>query len=152
MARVPMTRPCPHEAVSSDSSSRDTPLDGGPARWRVGLVGIEPGWQALLTEWVGEAGGEIHALGLDGERVASPVCQLIVLGAAFPRLQATRQVERVRARWPGVPVLLLSPTFHAGIAPHGALARELGVDATVAMPVSRERLLPIMQRLVDGTE
>jgi hypothetical protein len=49
-------------------------------------------------------------------------------------------------------VLLLSPTFHAGIAVRGALARELGVDATVPMPVARERILAVMQQLVDGAE
>jgi DNA-binding response OmpR family regulator len=118
----------------------------------VGLVANEPSWRALLAEWLGEAGWTVQDLDLDSGQSTDPVGELIVLEAAFPRRQATQQVERVRARWPGIPVLLLSPTFHAGIAMRGALARELGVEATVPVPVERERLLAVMQRLVDGAE
>ncbi len=147
-----MTRLCPHEPACFESSTRDAPQDGRHARQLVGLVAIEPAWRALLAEWLGEAGWALQDLDLDSGRNTDPVGDLIVLEASFPRRQAAQQVERVRARWPGIPVLLLSPTFHAGIAMRGALARELGVDATVPMPVARERLLAVMQQLVDGAE
>ncbi len=145
-----MTRPCPHEPACFESSTRDAPQDGRHARRVVGLVAIGPDWRALLAEWLGEAGWKVRDLDLDSGRSTETVGELIVLEAAFPRRQAAQRVERVRARWPRIPVLLLSPTFHAGIAVRGALARELGVEATVPMPVARERLLAVMQQLVDG--
>lgn len=111
------------------------------------LVGIDPAWGALLGEWLREAGyraqgpDEIEAL-----PVSQPPCALVLLGLAFPRRDGPRQVQRVRQCWPAAPLLLASPTFHQGVDAQGPLARELGVEAILALPVTRTELLRVVGR------
>ena len=85
--------------------------------------------------------GEIEALPM-----SQAPCALVLLGLAFPRRDGPRQVQRVRQCWPAVPLVLASPTFHQGVEAQGPLARELGVAAILALPVTRTELLAVVNR------
>ena len=111
------------------------------------LVGIDPAWGALLGDWLREAGyrvdgpDEIEAL-----PVSQEPCALVLLGLAFPRRDGPRLVQQMRQCGPAVPLVLASPTFHQGVEAHGPLARELGVEAILALPVTRTALLGVVSR------
>lgn len=116
----------------------------------VRLVGFEPEWCHLLTEWLrGEhmdtVVSELLPDGAAGPHDAAR-CDLVALNLPFPRQDGRQRVQQLRQRWPATPVLLLSPTFHAGVEAGGTLARELGVQAVVAMPVPRQVLLHAVQQ------
>jgi len=104
---------------------------------RVLLHDIEPLWDNLLRAWLEEGGLQI----------VREAPQLLITGQGFPRRQAPA-IATLRTLWPGTPILLLSPTIHAGAAAQGPLARQLGVQAALPMPAPREALLAVVRQLL----
>lgn len=114
------------------------------------LVDIEPALAALLGEWLGEAG--VAALALrDDELAAWPGrIDLIAVDLPFPRQRGAARVQQLVAARPGTPLLALSPTFFAGVASRGEVARQLGVAAVLATPVGRADWLGAVDRLLES--
>lgn len=106
------------------------------------LVDLAPGWSELAAEWLADAG---FAVGCSTDATAPAV---VLLELAYPRRDGAQQVASARARWPAAAVLLLSPTFHPGVACDGQLAQALGADAVVALPTSCETLLGAVRRVL----
>lgn len=130
----------------------DTAAGGGdvalPPPPTVLLVDIEPGLAALLGEWLGEAGIAVLAL-RDDELAAWPGrIDLIAVDLPFPRQRGAARVQQLVEARPGTPLLALSPTFFAGVAARGEVARQLGVAAVLATPVGRVDWLAAVGRLL----
>lgn len=106
-----------------------------PAKSGVLLLDIEPSTAALFDEWLARDRRCIW----QGQAQAGNV-GLIVIELAFPRQGGRQRLEQLHRLWPGVPVVVLSPTFLGGVSPSGEVARQLGAAAVLPAPVSRETL------------
>jgi DNA-binding response OmpR family regulator len=136
---------------AADAARADTPP---PGTRRALLIDVEPATAGLLAHWLAAdhwrleecpnpcgCGASAPHAG-DAEDVG-----LVVIEIAFPRQTMRPCVEALTAARPGVPVLVLSPTFFADVAPCGDVARQLGATAALATPLSRERLLTTVRAL-----
>jgi CheY-like chemotaxis protein len=112
------------------------------------LVDLEPALAGLLAEWLRQAGIEVCAA--RGAQASRLPCQaeLLVTDIPFPRHGPSPRLQALALAWPGMPVLALSPTFFAGVAVGGEVARHLGVAAVLATPVTRDAWLATVQRLL----
>jgi CheY-like chemotaxis protein len=132
--------PSRHPGTAACSASQPPP--------RVLLVDIEPALAGLLAEWLRQAG--IDASAAQGAQASSLPChaELLVTDIPFPRQGASSRLQALALAWPGTPILALSPTFFAGVATGGEVARRLGVAAVLATPVTRNAWLAAVQRLL----
>jgi CheY-like chemotaxis protein len=101
------------------------------------LIDIEPATAALFDEWLRLDGLCVR---LDAHDCARQGVALILTELSFPRAGGERQLQGLRLAWPGVPIVVLSPTFLPGAAANGDVARQLGAAAVLAAPVSRDNL------------
>lgn len=131
----------------------DTPLHDEPQAAPAGsappgvlLLDIEPTSAALFDEWLTRDGWRV----LRGTAGAGGV-GLIVIELAFPRQGGAQRLQQLQRRWPGVPVIVLSPTFLAGVSPQGEVARQLGAAAVLAAPVARETLRAAVAQVLART-
>jgi CheY-like chemotaxis protein len=108
------------------------------------LLDIEPAMASLLDEWLTRDGRRVLHAG-----AAAAEVDLIVIELAFPRQDGSGRLQQVRHAWPGVPVIVLSPTFLAGVAPRGEVARQLGAAAVLPAPVSRAMLRAAVAQVLD---
>lgn len=99
---------------------------------------------ALLREWLSEVGWVVLD---DAARKAPVPVHLVLLDLAFPRRGAALALQRLAIEHAGTPVLALSAMFHAGIDPHGEVARSLGVAGVLPKPIRRDALIDAVQRL-----
>lgn len=118
-------------------------LRPGPAR-RVLLHALEPATAALLAEWLDTEGLVADS---DTDR-PGPSPALIVVELPFPRHAPPAALRALQTAWPGVPVLLLSPTLLPGISPWGEVARRLGVAAVLPAPVTCDAVRQTVRRLL----
>ncbi len=116
----------------------------------VRLFDLEPALAALLVEWLAESGLPARVEIADDADTMSRPPDLLVVDIPFPRQGAPERLRALAAAWPGVPVLALSPTFFAGVAARGAVARQLGVAAVLASPLAREGWLAAVGRLLEA--
>jgi CheY-like chemotaxis protein len=86
---------------------------------------------------------------LHGDSTSARDVGLIVIELAFPRQDGGRRLAQLRRDWPGVPLIVLSPTFLAGVSPQGEVARQLGAAAVLPAPVARETLRAAVARVLD---
>jgi CheY-like chemotaxis protein len=103
---------------------------------RVLLCDIEPAMAALFAEWLGADGLQADA---DASRPEPPAA-LILIELPFPRQGGALRLRELARTWPGVPLVVLSPTLLPGVAPQGEVARTLGAAAVLPAPVSRAAL------------
>lgn len=116
---------------------------------RVLLVDIEPALAGLLAEWLQQAGIGVQAA--HGAQANALPCRadLLVIDIPFPRQGPTPRLQALALAWPGTPILALSATFFAGVAARGDVARQLGVAAVLATPVSRDDWVAAVRRLLE---
>lgn len=107
------------------------------------LLDLEPMMAALFEEWLAAPGRPVWH-GTAGRGAVA----LVVTVLAFPRQGGSQHLAQLQRAWPGVPVIVLSPTLHAGVPPQGETARQLGAAAVLPTPVSRAALLAAVTRLV----
>jgi CheY-like chemotaxis protein len=125
---------------------RDLPRNAAASTLRrVLLLDIEPAMAALLCEWLAADG---LAADSDGS-LSDPPAALVVLELPFPRQAGRERLAALQREWPGVPVIVLSPTLLPGVPPQGEVARALGAAAVLPSPVSREALRAAVSRLLD---
>lgn len=111
------------------------------------LLGLEPALGALVAEWL--AGHGIATVAANGdlpERLGPAA--LAIVDVAFPRQDGARRLQALAQSLPDTPVLALSPTFFAGVAASGSVARRLGVAEVLPTPVRRDDLLAAVRRLM----
>lgn len=106
------------------------------------LIGVAPDTRTLLALWLADHGWRLEDLA----SLTAPA-QLLICEAPFPRTQAPAALPMLARRFPGVPVLLVSPTILAGTPRRGDVAQQLGVSAVLALPLSRDALLATVDEL-----
>jgi DNA-binding response OmpR family regulator len=113
---------------------------------RVLLHDVEPALAGLIAEWLGADGFVADS---DASRGEPPVA-LIVVDLPFPRQAGRDRLDALQRGWPGVPVVVLSPTLLPGVPPRGEVARALGAAAVLPSPLSRQSLRAAIETLLDG--
>jgi DNA-binding NarL/FixJ family response regulator len=130
--------------------------DAPPARpRRVRLVDVEPALCELLHEWLVDVGTEplrsapAPVQAGQAEQAADPArCELVITTVHYPRQSDALALRQLAARHGDAPVLVLSPTFFAGIDCHGPVAQALGVAGVLPQPVARDALQAAVRRLL----
>jgi len=112
------------------------------------LVDTDAALAELLATWLRDAGLHVRVAQHADEPPNAGSIDLIVADLSFPRERGGERLSHIAARHPGAPVLALSAAFFAGVPSHGALARELGVAAVLAKPVSRDALIGAVAKLL----
>jgi hypothetical protein len=105
------------------------------------LVDVGRDTAELLSLWLAEAGMQV-----DEEHAP----HLVFAERAYLRYGERDWLQAIAWRWPGVPVVLLSPTLFPTVPARGDVAREFGVAAVLASPLGREQLLHTVQELLAG--
>ncbi len=108
---------------------------------RIAVVDADPVLYGLLEQWLAEHGWSVR------RELSAPV-DLVIVDVPFPRDGRAGVLKRLAAEMPGVPVLALSSNFFAGIEANGAVARSLGVAATLPKPLSQGLLLATVGKLL----
>jgi hypothetical protein len=125
------------------ASPMNAPLE--PPIPRVLLLDIEPAMTALFAEWLAA-----HGMAADSDAArGEPPAAMVVIGLPFPRQTGRERLAHWRAVWPGVPIVLLSPTLLPGVSPQGEAARSLGAAALLPATVSCEDLTHVLLRLIN---
>lgn len=107
------------------------------------LIDVEPATTELIELWLGAEGWLLRSDARPGDAV-----DIIVVELAFPRRADRQRIRTLAEVWPDVPVIVLSPTFFADVPVQGDVARQLGVAAVLATPLSREALRSTVARLL----
>lgn len=103
---------------------------------RVLLCDLEPAMSTLLAEWLAADG-----LSADNDMaLPEPPAALILIELPYPRQGGQQRLRELARAWPGVPLVVLSPTLLPGVTPQGDVARQLGAAAVLPAPVSRQAL------------
>ncbi|MGA0612944.1 response regulator [Caldimonas sp. KR1-144] len=111
------------------------------------LVDTDAALAELLAVWLGAAGLQVR-IASEADAPVRERVDLIVADISPPRGRGGERLQGLAARHPGAPVLALSTAFFAGVPSQGAVARELGVAAVLAKPVTRDALLGAVARLI----
>jgi CheY-like chemotaxis protein len=100
--------------------------------------------RSLIAEWLTDEGWQVvdPTSADDGTRLS-----LIVLELSFPREGAPQPVDETKRRFPGVPILVLSPTVFTSVRCSGPCADMLGVAGVLPKPVARATLIDTVRRL-----
>ena len=130
-----------------DASWPGHELAPAPRRARALLVDVDPALATLVAEW-------LDAIGVDSAvpaRTGFDGCDadVVIVDVPYPRQEGARRLRELNAALPAPPILALWPTFFAGVAASGSVARELGVAGVLATPVRREALVAAVQRLLE---
>lgn len=142
---TPAPQAPPADAVSGSTPPTGPPRrDDGPAGTAdaVALVDVGPATKSLLSVWLGELRWTVADLDAPARRP-----RLIVVEVSFPRTDPRSGLPWLGRSFPGVPIILISPTIVAGTPSRGDVARHLGVAAVLAMPLSRDALLATVREL-----
>lgn len=107
------------------------------------LIDVEPATTELIELWLGAEGWLLRSDARPGDAV-----DIIVVELAFPRRADRQRIRTLSEVWPDAPVIVLSPTFFADVPVQGDVARQLGVAAVLATPLSREALRSTVARLL----
>jgi CheY-like chemotaxis protein len=104
----------------------------------------------LLSEWLGSAGYSVLAERL-GATTGPEEVVLTIVDVPFCRHGAGEILRSVGEQHPGKPILAMSATFFSTVRSDGACASRLGVAGVVPKPITREKLLAAVERLVHPT-
>ena len=108
------------------------------------VVEPDPATHSLIGEWLDAEGWQLLD---DHEPARADPPSLILLDLPYPREGGLKVLDDTRVRHPGVPVLVMSPTFFASVGCCGPCAESLGVAGVLPKPVAREALLDAVRRL-----
>lgn len=122
-----------------------TPKQAPPQRLaacRIRLVDVGRDTAELLTLWLAGSGLQVLA-----DASAEPP-DLLFAECAFPRRDERQWLDRITTRWPGAPVILISPTLFPSVPARGAVAQQLGVAAVLATPLAREAVMRVVAEVM----
>ena len=134
------------ELAGSSASPSTAAHAHGPRRAVALLVDIDAALAILIGEWLDAIGVDAavqSGASLDGCRP-----DVVVVDVPYPRQEGARRLRELGDALPATPVLAISPTFFAGVAASGSVARELGVAGVLATPVRRDALVDAVRRLL----
>ena len=108
-------------------------------------IDIDLPFQRVLTEWLGARSYRVSFMALAAASFAGEPVDLVLCELAAPR-EANMQALHMIARLYRAPLIAISSRFVAG-AGRAALGRQLGVDAGLAKPFSRDDLYGALDAL-----
>ncbi len=112
---------------------------------RVLIADIDPAFEPLISQWLRDDGLQV----LVDAPVPPQRVDLLLVDLPFPRQGASPRLQALARAHPGTPVLALSPTLFAGVAPRGDVARQLGVAAVLPVPITRDGLLAAVHGVLE---
>jgi hypothetical protein len=106
-------------------------------------IDVEPANGELIQLWLAAEGWDVQFGLRPNQGVA-----VILIEMAFPRHGDRQRVQAVSEAWPGVPVIVLSPTFFPDVPGQGSVAQQLGATAVLSTPLQRDRLVAVVRALL----
>ena len=111
---------------------------------KVLLLETDRATRSLFVEWLDAEGWQI----VDPSSAdPAPALSLVVLELAFLRDAGLQPLAEAKRRYPGVPIVVVSPTVFANVGCCGPCATALGVDGVLPMPIARATLIEAVHRL-----
>lgn len=126
----------------------DTTLLPSSSR-RALAIGIDRPFQRVLAAWLGARSYEVVFATLAAAASVAGRIDLIVCELAEPKGDGTLTLGELARTHPGAPMIAISARFVAG-ARRDALGRQLGADAALAKPFSRDDLLAALDTIAES--
>jgi DNA-binding response OmpR family regulator len=137
--------------MTANATPRPAPSAAGPetetSRPHVLVVEADCSLFGLLEEWLGAEGCAVEYECACNASTAQRV-DLVIVDVPFPRQGGLELLQRIGQKYPGVPVVALSPTFFASVECAGAVARALGVASVLPKPLARDALATTVRALL----
>lgn len=108
------------------------------------ILETDPATRSLFVEWFDEEGWQV--VDPPAADPAAPLA-LVVLELAFLREGGLHPLADAKLRYPGVPIVVVSPTLFASVGCCGSCAAALGVAGVLPKPIARATLIEAAQRL-----
>lgn len=137
----------PHGSKPSNSGPTSSERADRPS---IRVANTDGATLGLLREWLSSAGYRVFAERLE-QTSSDEEAVLTIIDVPFCRHGATEILRQVSEQHPGEPILAMSATFFSSVRSDGACARRLGVAGVVPKPISRDKLLAAVDRLVQST-
>ena len=104
--------------------------------------------RGLLEEWLTGAGHRVSAVTPcdPPPRVAT---DLVIVNIEMPKHAGARGADKIRAAYPGTPIIAISAQFRADLSTAGTTAKALGVAQVMAKPLTRDALLAAVSAIID---
>ena len=108
------------------------------------VLEADPATRSLFGEWLDEEGFRI--VDPSSPDAGAPL-SLVVLELPFLREDGLQPLAEAKLRYPGVPILVVSPTVFASVGCCGPCAAALGVAGVLPKPIARATLIEAVHRL-----
>ena len=105
--------------------------------------------RALLGEWLTSAGYRVAAVA-PFDFLPHAAADLVILNIGMPKRAGSRVADRMRAAYPGTPIIAISAQFRADLSTAGVTAKTLGVTQVIAKPLTRDVLLAAVSAIIDS--
>jgi DNA-binding response OmpR family regulator len=103
--------------------------------------------RGLLQEWLTGAGYRVNAVSTC-EPPPHMATDLVIVNIGMPKHAGSRVADKIRAAYPGTPIIAISAQFRADLSTAGTTARTLGVAQVIAKPLSRNALLAAVSAII----
>jgi CheY-like chemotaxis protein len=103
--------------------------------------------RGLLQEWLTGAGYRVSAVTPYGP--APNEADLVIVNIEMPKQMGSRAADKIRAAYPGTPIIAISAQFRAGLSTGGTTAQALGVTQVIAKPLTRNALLAAVSAIIE---
>jgi len=108
------------------------------------VLETDPATHSLFVEWLDAEGWQV----VDPSSAdADAPLSLMVLELAFLRDGGLQPLIAAKRRYPGVPIVVVSPTVFASVGCCGPCAAALGVAGVLPKPIARATLIEAVHRL-----
>jgi CheY-like chemotaxis protein len=103
--------------------------------------------RGLLREWLTGAGHRVTAVIPCGPP-PQVEADLVIVNIEMPKHTGSRVSDRIRAAYPGTPIIAISAQFRADLSTAGTTAQTLGVAQVIAKPLTRNALLAAVSAII----
>ena len=104
--------------------------------------------RGLLREWLTGAGYRVSAVSPCGPPLLVEA-DLVIANIGMPKHAGSRAADKIRAAYPGAPIIAISAQFRADLSTAGTTAQTLGVAQVMAKPLTRDALLAAVSAIID---
>ncbi|GAB3762369.1 hypothetical protein GCM10028796_13940 [Ramlibacter monticola] len=108
------------------------------------VLGTDQATRSLFVEWLDGEGWQV--VDAASPESAAPL-SLVVLEVAFLRGGGLQPLAEAKLRYPGVPIVVVSPTVFSSVGCCGPCAAALGVAGVLPKPIARATLMEAVHRL-----
>jgi DNA-binding response OmpR family regulator len=117
-------------------------------RPKVLVVADDPATGGLLGEWLADEADVVVAR----DAAATPGrYRLLIVEVGRMRAEPSATLQRAKRSHPGTPLIALSPTLFPAVARCGDVARQLGADMVLPLPLQENELLQAVRSLLEQT-